>query len=163
MLVEYEPLLATHIKGHANEGTGHVNYLSSTICEELIQLMGERVLNEIITGIRDSKYFSVSVDSTPNEAHIDHLTIVIRYMEKSMPNERFLSFLPNIGNTGDATSKALLQFLDNYNINIHDCRGQSYNNALNMSGKYKGMLFISLTSLKIYIYFLPRVQSDMVF
>ena len=126
LLAEYEPLLATHIKEHANKVTGHVNHLSSTICKEIIQLIDERVLNEIITRIRNSKYFSVSVDSMPDEAHIDQLTIVIRYMEKSMPKERFLTFLPNIGHTGDATAKALLQFLDDYNINKHNCRGLSY-------------------------------------
>lgn len=52
LLAEYEPFLATHIKEQANKGSGHVSYLSSTICEELISLMGDKVLNEIVTRIK---------------------------------------------------------------------------------------------------------------
>jgi hypothetical protein len=53
--------------------------------------MGEKVLNEIVERIKRSKYYSISVDSTPDEAHIDQLTVVIRYMEGSAPKERLLT------------------------------------------------------------------------
>ncbi|XP_025199039.1 zinc finger MYM-type protein 1-like [Melanaphis sacchari] len=139
LLAEYEPILATHLKEHANKGSGHVNYLSSTICEELIRCMGDKVLTEIVSRIKKSKYYSVSVDFTPDESHIDQLTIVVRYMEGSTPKERFLTFLPNCGHTGEATANALLKFLGDHQIDIMDCRGQSYDNAANMSGKYRGM------------------------
>lgn len=152
LLAEYEPLIATHIKEQANKESGHVNYLSSTICEELISLMGDKILNEIVTRIKQSKYYSVSVDSMPDEAHIDQLTIVVRYIEQSMPKERFLTFLPNCGHTGDATAKALLKFLGDHDINILDCRGQSYDNAPNMSGKYKGMQALILEKNKLSVF-----------
>ena len=45
----------THLKDKASRGSGHVNYFSSTICEELIALMGERDLNEIITRIKKKR------------------------------------------------------------------------------------------------------------
>lgn len=153
LLAEYEPLLATHLKEHANKGSGHANYLSSTICEELISTMGDKVLNEIISRIKKSKYYSVSVDSSPDESHIDQLTIVVRYIEGSMPKERFLTFLPNCGHTGEATANALLKFLDDHQINISDCRGQSYDNAANMSGKYKGMqaLILEKNCLSMFV------------
>ncbi|XP_042237682.1 uncharacterized protein LOC121876549 [Homarus americanus] len=77
LISEYDNFLAAHIKVHANKGTGHTSYLSSTICEEIIAVMGENVLREIVSRIRQSKYFSVSVDSTPDEAHIDQLTVII--------------------------------------------------------------------------------------
>ncbi|KAL4084120.1 hypothetical protein QTP88_027955, partial [Uroleucon formosanum] len=111
LLAEYELILATHLKEHANKGSDHVNYLLSTICEELIRCMGDKVLTEIVSRIKKSKYYSVSVDSTPDESHIDQLTIVVRYMEGSTPKERFLTFLPNCGHTGEATANALLKFL----------------------------------------------------
>ncbi|XP_068994056.1 zinc finger MYM-type protein 1-like [Neodiprion pinetum] len=137
LLAEYEPILATHLKTHANKGSGHANYLSSTICEELISCMGDKVLTEIVSTMKKSKYYLVSVDSTPHESHIDQLTIVVRYMEGSTPKERFLTFLPNCGHSGKATANALLTFLGDHQIDIMDCRGQSYDNAANMSGKYK--------------------------
>ncbi|XP_015120741.1 zinc finger MYM-type protein 1-like [Diachasma alloeum] len=144
LLAEYDPFLATHLKERANKGSGHVNYLSSTICEQIIALMGEKLLNEILERVKKSKYYSVSVDSTPDEAHIDQLTIIIRYMEGCTPRERFLTFLPNCGHSGSALANALLNFLEVHGIDISDCRGQSYDNAANMAGKYKGMQALSI-------------------
>ncbi|KAE9521909.1 hypothetical protein AGLY_017716 [Aphis glycines] len=139
LIAEYDPFLSTHIKKHANKGSGHTNYLSSTICEELVSLMAKSVLNEIITRLKISKYYSVSVDSTPDEGHIDQLTVIFRYMENLIPVERFLTFLPNSGHTGKAITETLIHFLNENKIDIKDCRGQSYDNAANMSGKYNGM------------------------
>lgn len=35
--------------------------------------------------------------------------------------------------------KAVIKMLDDLHINISDCRGQSYDNASNMSGAYSGL------------------------
>ena len=138
LLSEYDTFLAAHIKMHANKGRGHTIYLSSTICEEIINLMGSQVLKCIFCSIKKSKYFLVSVDCTPDEAHIDQLTIIIRYMDMGnlIPNERFLTFIPNTGHTGREMTEALLKYLESNGISLHDCRGQSYDNAPNISGKY---------------------------
>jgi hypothetical protein len=85
LLAEYDPFLAQHIEKHGNQNSGHVNYLSSTTCEELIEIMADEVLQIIIKRVKEAKYFSVSVDSSPDEAHIDQLTVVIKYMEVSAP------------------------------------------------------------------------------
>lgn len=139
MIAEYDPFLSAHIKKHANKGSGHTNYLSSTICEELVSLMAKSVINEIITRLKISKHHSVSVDSTPDEGHIDQLTVIFRYMENLIPVERFLTFLLNSGHMGKAIAETLIHFLKDYEIDIKDCRGQSYDNTANMSGKYNGM------------------------
>lgn len=62
--------------------------------------MAKEVLSEIITRIKRSKHCSVSIDSTPNKAHIGQLTIALRYMEEINSVERFLTFLPNYSHTG---------------------------------------------------------------
>ena len=41
--------LAQHIETQANCGKGHINYLSSTIMKELVNVVGEQVLGEIIS------------------------------------------------------------------------------------------------------------------
>lgn len=139
LLAQYDPFLAGHIKKHGNLGQGHANYLSSRTCEELIALMGDKVQAEIIARVKNAKYYSICVDSTADEAHIDQLSVTIRYVEGLEPVERFLTFLPNCGHTGKEMAEALLQFLQEHGIDIQDCRGQSYDTAPNMSGKYNGM------------------------
>ena len=48
LVADYDDFLKQYIQKHANLGSGHTNYLSSTICEKLVQFMGKRVLDEII-------------------------------------------------------------------------------------------------------------------
>ena len=67
LVAEYDEFLRDHIKAHGNRGSGHTNYLSSTICEEVVQIIGKRVFNEVISRIKQSKYYSISLDSTPDE------------------------------------------------------------------------------------------------
>jgi hypothetical protein len=139
LLGQYDTFLAEHIQMHGNKGSGHTNYLSSTVCDELIKIMGNTVRKTIVDRIKSSKYFSVTVDSTPDNSHTDQLTCVIRYLENDCPVERFLTFLDHTGHKGNEMADALVSFLQSMDLDIGNCRGQSYDNASNMSGKYIGM------------------------
>ena len=78
LLSEYDTFLAEHNSKHANKGRGYAFYLSSTICEKMIELMDQKVLSVIVVEIKTAKYFSISVDSTPDIMHVDQLTVIIR-------------------------------------------------------------------------------------
>nr|XP_026487267.1 uncharacterized protein LOC113394243 [Vanessa tameamea] len=84
---------------------------------------------------------SPSIDSTPDISHTDQLTFIIGYiLPNGEPVERFITFLPKCGHKGEDMEKAVLATIDNtLELNIKDCRGQSYDNANNMSGQYKGL------------------------
>lgn len=66
LISQFDPFLAEHIKTYGQKGRGSVSYLSSTICEEFIDMMGEKTRQVIAEDLRDAKYFSVIVDSTPD-------------------------------------------------------------------------------------------------
>ena len=89
LLAKFGPFLAQHISRNANKGRGHTSYLSDTICEEFIELMGNRVFDHIVTELKPTKYFSLSVDPTPDISHVDQLTCIIQYVLPSGPVERF--------------------------------------------------------------------------
>jgi hypothetical protein len=57
LLRQYDPFLCEHIKKYDNAGKGIPSYLSVTICEECIELMGSKVLAAIVTKIQKAKYF----------------------------------------------------------------------------------------------------------
>ena len=101
--------------------------------------MGNQVLHEIISRIKRSKYYSVSIDSTADEGHIDQLTLIFRYMERDTPVERFVTFLPNKGHNAQEMFEGLMKFLADNDIDIQNYRGQSYDNASAMSGRYNGL------------------------
>lgn len=80
LVAQFDPFLREHIAHFGNDGRGKPSYLSSTICEEIVKLMGEKVLSEIVNKIKLAKYVSISVDSTPDIAYIDQLTFIARYL-----------------------------------------------------------------------------------
>lgn len=70
-MAEFDPFLATHIEKFGNSGSGYTSYLSKTTCDELIHMMANKVRKSIIEELTEAGYFSLSVDSTPDNSHID--------------------------------------------------------------------------------------------
>lgn len=141
LISQFDPFLAAHITKYGNTGKGNVSYLSKTIYEELIMIMAQEVHGKIISQIKDSRYYSLSVDSTPDLTHMDQLSVVIRYIKDGQPVERFLTFIElETHHTGDELAKQTRQYLEEHcGLDFSKCRGQSYDNASNMSGRYNGM------------------------
>ncbi|CAG9835900.1 unnamed protein product [Diabrotica balteata] len=64
----------------------------------------------------------------------------IRYCsDTGTPVETFIQFLDNTGYIAEDTEASIVKILSNLNINIDDSRGQSYDNAKNMSGVDSGL------------------------
>ncbi|KAL4143314.1 hypothetical protein QTP88_005660 [Uroleucon formosanum] len=139
LLCKFDPFIADHSR-FGNKGKGVPSYLSSTTGDGFVLLLADYVKTKIVTEIKLAKYFSIIVDSTPDVSNVDQLTFVVRYVATDgSPNERYLTFIPNCGHTGEDMEKAVVSTLETLDININDCRGQSYDNAYNMSGCYKGL------------------------
>lgn len=140
LIAQYDTVLHTHIEKFGNKGRGHVSYLSANIADEFIHVIADKIRFIIVREIHQSKYFALIIDSTPDVSHIDQLTIVFRYVDrKGFAVEKFLVFLPNVGHKGAEMETAVIEYLKKTGIIVIDCRGQAYDNAANMSGKYKGL------------------------
>nr|XP_047127584.1 uncharacterized protein LOC124808495 [Hydra vulgaris] len=125
---------------YGNRGKGNPSYLSSTIYEELLLLMKNDIIKIILKELKAAKYYSLIVDSTPDIANVDQLVIALRYvLPCGVPAERFLIFIPNSGHKSEEMSNVVIDFLNSHNITIENYRGQSYDNARNMSGQYSGL------------------------
>ena len=102
--------------------------------------MAKKVLDSISSEIASAKYFSLIVDSSTDTSRCHQLVIIIRYVsEEAVVEERFIGFEPSCGHSGKAMADAVKKTLDKLGLNIKDARGQPYDNASNMSGKYKGL------------------------
>lgn len=102
--------------------------------------MGENVLSEIVIKIKLAKYFSISVYSTPDVAHIDHLTFIAQYLSaEGNIEQRFLECLPITSPIGETLFNSVMTVLNELGIDINSCRGQFYDNASKISGVYKGV------------------------
>lgn len=129
--------------------------MSKTICDKIIHLMARKVRQFILEELATAGYFSISVDSTPDNSHIDQLIVIVRYVSPTsgQPVERFLIFLKIESHTGENLANLVLDYLCNEcRIDFSKCRGQSYDNAANMSGRYNGMQQKILEHNKYAIY-----------
>ena len=94
LIGKFDPFLADHISRFGNQGSGCPSYLSHATMEEIVSIIGNECCENIVASIKESKYYSIIVDSTPDFAHVDQLTLVVRYIENGKPVERFVGFTP---------------------------------------------------------------------
>ncbi len=120
LMSQFDPFLSNDLKQYGNKGKGRSSYLSSTIYEELISIMGVKVLSLIISEIQEARFYSVSIDSTPDLTHVDQLSMVVRYVSNKSheATERFLSFIPIESHTGEYLANVILKFFEVQNIDI---------------------------------------------
>ena len=109
---QFDPFLWQYIRTHANHGRGHTSYLSKTICEELIAMMSKQGIGLIKAETTMSRYLSVSVNSTPNITHTDHLTTCLRYVHRMdhQPVDRFVTFINVSSHAGQHVSENFITF-----------------------------------------------------
>lgn len=155
LIAEFDPFLASHMSLYKDSGSGKTSYLSFAIYEQIIKIMGKRVVEEIVAQVTAAKYYSIIVDSSPDIAHNDQLSFVLRYVNKEgLAEERFVEFVPNPGHGGQDLSNAVINCLERHGLDIGNCRGQSYDNAPNMSGIYSG-LQARIRALSPYAFYIP--------
>jgi len=82
LLSKFDPFLSQHVTRFHNSRSVNTSYLSSTIHEEIIKLMSNKVKNAIITQIETSKYYSIIADSTPDISHVDQLSFIVGTLYK---------------------------------------------------------------------------------
>jgi len=104
----------------------------------LIKQMRSQVMSIII---KAAKYYSISIDSMPDASRVDRVTCIVQYMPigGQKPVERFMTFLGTEEHTAQQLADSMTSFFADTEIDLKDCRGQSYDNTSNMAGKYNGV------------------------
>ena len=82
LLSQFDPFLKEHMRKYDKSGKGSTSYLSANICEEFITLLGKKVLSAVVSKMLQSKYYSISVDCTPDVSHVDQLAFTVRYIKR---------------------------------------------------------------------------------
>jgi hypothetical protein len=77
LLGHYNPLLKQHIETHKK---GSVDYLSPAVQNEFITLLANHVRSQIITRVKNTKYYSLMSDCTPDSSHEEQMSEILRYV-----------------------------------------------------------------------------------
>ena len=100
-------------------------------CEDHIR---EKVLSEV----QKAKYYSILADKVADISNTEQLSLVLRFVdENNIIKEGFVDFLPCLdGTSGQAIASLILDRIRLYGLDAGLIRGQGYDGAGNMSGKF---------------------------
>lgn len=148
MIASFDSVMREHIhriQSSKSDSSRMTHYLGDQIQNEIIDLLGTNIKNYILNKVRESKYFSIILDCTPDVSHTEQITVVIRYvlLNNETKNvaicENFIGFCPITSSTGESLLNFVLDLFSQLNLNIENLRGQGYDNGSNMRGKHNGL------------------------
>jgi len=101
--------------------------------------MGNAIQKQILSYISQCKYFSILTDETTDVSQTEQLSLSVRFIKDTKVHEEFLCFVPVSPTTGKDLASTILTQLSELGLNLEHMRGQGYDGASNMSGKYRGV------------------------
>jgi hypothetical protein len=136
LLSKYDAVLAKHI----SESKRNETYFSHTIQNEIIHAMAQETLKCIVNEVKESKYYSIIVDSTIDISKIDQFSLSVRYVNRNgHAQESFICFEELPGATADDFFEVLKDCVEHTGLDLSLCRGQAYDGASTMSGRISGL------------------------
>ncbi|CAH1103178.1 unnamed protein product [Psylliodes chrysocephalus] len=71
LISQFNPFLAQHLSKYGNKGKGNGSYISPDVCDEFIESMRKLVFKQILDVVHEARYYSITLDSTPDTSHTD--------------------------------------------------------------------------------------------
>ncbi|XP_022169397.1 52 kDa repressor of the inhibitor of the protein kinase-like, partial [Myzus persicae] len=133
-------LTAEPTQNEGNFRAKNATYLSSKTQNEIIQICGKIIQSKIVNNKNKCQCFSVLADETTDVAGIEQLSLSVRYFvtEKKQIMEEFLTLTPVHDAAGIGLADKILQTLESLSLNLSYLKGQGYDGAASMSGKFNG-------------------------
>ncbi|XP_047135550.1 zinc finger MYM-type protein 1-like [Hydra vulgaris] len=157
MLAKFDPVMQKHL-ALAIKGDTSDHYCGKNIQNELIDLMSQKVNDEIINRVLKAVYYSIIADCTPDISRKEQLSLTIRIVGLSLDirveiKEYFLGFFSVSDSTGLGLTEVLIELLTKHGLKISNCRVQGYDNGSNMKGKINGVqkMILNLNPLALYV------------
>lgn len=128
------------VEEHFNNAPKNATCGSKTTQNQLIDICGEIIKENIIEEIKKAKYFSILADEAADISNIEQMLVVIRFVDQhSVIREEFLSFIPcKLGLSGESIAKTLIETMTKLDLNMTLCHSQGYDGAGNMAGICSG-------------------------
>lgn len=67
-MAKFDPVLRDHVRG-IDSGAEHITYLGKTIQNELIACVSNKMLDTMVSEIKDFKYYAIILCSAPDVSH----------------------------------------------------------------------------------------------
>jgi len=116
----------------------NASYLRWRVQNQIMSLMGDAIQKQILSDISQCKYFLILADETTDVSQTEQVTLSVRFIEDTKVHEELLCFVPVSSTTDKDLAFMILTQLSQLVLNLEHMRGQGYDGASNMSGKYRG-------------------------
>ena len=129
-----------NLKNHYDNHKRNASYFSKTTQNEIIDCCGQVITDEIISEVKESKFYSILADEVMDSANKEQMALVLRYVDADFNiQENFVKFIHlKSGLSGEQLSKNILDAIADLGLDIQDCRGQGYDGAGAMAGIKNG-------------------------
>jgi Domain of unknown function (DUF4371)/hAT family C-terminal dimerisation region len=135
----------TILNDHLQHMSANATYLSSTIQNDMIDVIGNAILTIVIANVKKARIYSILMDETTDNSHCEQVSIMVRFVDVDAVDvdkvvcERLIGVVRADATTGEALTKLLLDVLDKVNLSVNDVVGQGYDGGANMRGSAKGV------------------------
>ena len=128
------------LKEHFETAPRNATYRSKTVQNEIIETVGKHIVSKIVEEIRMSKIFSIMANEAADISNKENLSLVLRFVDSARNREEFVGFrLCGEDTSGEAIKDLIINSVTDLGLTMNECRGQSYDGAGNMAGKYVGV------------------------
>ena len=112
--------------------------MSADSQKKIINSIGKQLQKFIVIEINAARIYSIAMDCTTDSSHADQLSIIIRYLNRSLD---IVKRLVNVQRVKESSAEGLFntlyEILKESSLSLKDAVGQSYDGAPVMTGKYK--------------------------
>ncbi|XP_076947499.1 uncharacterized protein LOC143619453 [Bidens hawaiensis] len=118
---------------------GNSQMTSPIIQQDLKHCFAQEVLKQIFEDLGED-YFSLLVDESCDVSNKEQMSVVIRYVDKyGVVKERFIGLVHVLETSALTLKSAIDDLVSRHGLSLGKSRGQGYDGASNMSGKFNGL------------------------
>ena len=109
---------------------------------ELIGMCGREIAEQIVSKVQQAGMYSIIVDETTDTSTQEQVALCVRYVDgadERTVREDFVGIVATTDTTGSGLAETIMTKLEGIGLSIDQARGQGYDGASNMSGKFSGV------------------------
>ncbi|XP_049370622.1 uncharacterized protein LOC125835542 [Solanum verrucosum] len=112
---------------------------SPSIQKDIVDSCAKETIKSILEDL-DGDYFGILVDKSEDVSHKEHMTLVLRYVNKEGEViERFVGIIHVSDTSACSLKEAIYSFLSDHSLSPSQICGQGYDGASNMQGHLNGL------------------------
>ena len=129
------------LKQHLDTCAKNASYLSPSIQNELINIIGSLITQKIIQEVKKARFYSIIADEASDISCKEQMSLVLRFVDSDYNiREDFVKYIHcKRGLSGEALAEQIVDTLEDLGLKIEHCRGQGYDGAGAVAGRVKGV------------------------